>query len=265
MSASAHAQASACVSAHEAAQRARRDGKFLEAHKQLLQCAQSQCPRVVRNDCTTWANEVAASTPSLVWAVKGSRGEDLSAVRVLANGVQIADRLDGRAIEVDPGVYKLRFEADGYSAREETIAVREGEKTRLVHVQLDSSLAPEVVAAPVAPPAPAPQRGRVWSPASIALGSVAIASGAAALGIGLWGKGEYDDVRSRCGRAKSCSDADVETGRRAYIAADVLAGVAAATAVATVWVFVHDNRERATAVSAVPSRDGLHVSLTRAF
>ncbi|MET0283918.1 MAG: hypothetical protein ABW352_05590 [Polyangiales bacterium] len=269
-SASVHAQTNVCVSAHENAQRARRNGQFLEAHKQLLVCAQASCPRVVRNDCTTWASEVAASTPSLVLAVRSSRGEDLSSVRVFANGTLIANQLDGRALEVDPGVYKLRFEADGHTPREEMINVREAEKTRLVRVQLESVASTPVVAAAPVPHTPpsvveAPRHGRVWSPAAITLGSVAIASGAAALGFGLWGKSEYDDVRAACGRTKSCSDSDVEGGKRAYIATDVLAGVAAASAVAAIWVFVHDNRERPTSVSAAPSRDGLRVSLTHAF
>jgi hypothetical protein len=267
LSASAHAQTNTCLSAHENAQRARRNGQFLEAHKQLLVCAQASCPRVVRNDCTTWAGEVAASTPSLVLAVRSSRGEDLSSVRVFANGALIAEQLDGRALEVDPGLYTLRFEAEGHTPREEMITVREAEKTRLVRVQLESVRTAEAVA-PVAPLPPVVEpaaRARVWSPAAITLGSVAFASGAAALGLGLWGKSEYDSVRDECGRARRCSDADVQPGRRAYIATDVLAGVAAASAVAAIWVFVHDNRERPTSVGAAPSRDGLRVSLTHVF
>ncbi len=274
--AEAQAQRDSCIGAHEAAQRARRSGQFLEAQRQLLQCAQAQCPRVVRNDCTTWASEVSASVPSLVWAVKGSRGEDLSSVRITANGSLLSESLDGRAIEVDPGVYNLHFEAAGHVAHDEIIRVHEGEKTRLVRVQLEPLVAPVVSTAQ--PPTPEPVVGearssaargrdneRVWSATAITLGSAAIASGVAALAVGLWGKSEYDSVRGGCGRSHSCSDDDVNKGQRAYIAADVLAGVAAASAVAAVWVFVHDNREHHTALSALPSRAGARLSLTRAF
>jgi hypothetical protein len=257
LSALAHAQADACIGAYEAAQRARQGGQFLEAHKHLVQCAQSICPRVVRNDCATWANEVAASTPSLVLAVEGSRAEDLSAVRVLANGTLITERLDGRAIEVDPGVYTLRFEADGHAPREEKISVREGEKARLVRVRLESPQ-PRVVARQ-------PEPTRTWSPAVLTLGSVAVASGVAALGLGVRGKREYQDVRASCGRARRCSESDVDAGQRAYIAADVLAGVAAVSAAAAVWWFVRDRRERATTVHAQANRDGLLVSMQKAF
>lgn len=259
-SALVQAQTTPCLSAHEEAQRARRDGQFVEAHRLLLQCAQAECPRVVRNDCVTWADELTARTPSLVLAVKGGHGQDLAVVRVVANGVVIAEQLDGRAIDVDPGVYKLRFEAEGHSAREETISVREGEKMRRVSVQLDP-----VLAAVEPAPVPVVERKRVWSPLAISLGSVAVASGAAALGVGLWGKAEYNDLHANCGGVKQCSESDVQAGKRAYLAADVLAGVAAASAVAAVWVFVHDNRERSTALSAWPTRSGLALSLTSAF
>jgi hypothetical protein len=245
-----------CLSAHENAQRSRRDGHFIEARQQLLLCAQAECPRVVRNDCTGWADEVEASTPSLVFAVKSSRGGDLSHVRVSANGKVIAEQLDGRAIAVDPGVYELRFEADGHEPLSETISVREAEKSRFVRVALQAE--PPTL---VAPQPSEPER--VWPVSAIVLGGVAVAAGASALGLGLWGKREYDRLHDRCGR--SCDDSEVATGKRAYIAADVMAGVAAASAIGALWIFIHDNRERAPVVSALPTRGGVSLSLSRAF
>jgi hypothetical protein len=251
----------ACLDAHEAAQRLRRDGQFLEARKQLLDCAQAACPRVVRNDCAGWANEVDASTPSLVLAVASTRGEDLVDVQVTANGRTLTQRVDGRAIAVDPGVYTLRYEAVGHTPLEQTITVRQAEKNRLVRAELT----PIPIAPARSEPLSVERPTRVWPTSAIVLGSVAVAAGGAALGLGLWGKGRLDDLAASCGRDDRCSSDQVAGGKRAYIAADVLAGVAGVTAVSSLWLFVRANRDREARVSAQLHRGGGGLTLQGTF
>jgi hypothetical protein len=262
----ARAQSPVCLSAHESAQRLRRDGRFLEARQQLLQCAQANCPRVVRNDCTSWATEVEASTPSLVFAVASSLGADLAEVGVSANGVPLLSRLDGRAIAVDPGVYTLRFEADGHQPLEETITVRESEHSRFVRVELSALPSAPAEAAPLA--AFTPAKGRLWPTSSIVLGGITLAAAGSALGFGVWGKREYNRVDDRCG-PQPCADSEVDAGKRAYVLADVFAGVALVGAVASVWTYVGANRadiaRSAPRVDAQLERGGLRLSFSRAF
>ncbi|HEY6880638.1 MAG TPA: hypothetical protein VI299_21595, partial [Polyangiales bacterium] len=264
----ARGQSTDCVSAHESAQRLRRDGHFIDARQQLLQCAQTDCPRIVRNDCAGWLGEVEAATPSLVFAVASHDGGDLVDVRVTANGSTLAEQLDGRAIEVDPGVYKLRFEAAGHAPREQTINVREAEKSRFVRVEL-AALPTTPTAAPRVPiTAPSTRPARVWPASSIALGGLALAAGGTALGFGIWGKHEHDAVDDRCGRARACDEHDVAAGKRAYVIADVFASAAAAGMVGALWILVHANRNetrRSIAFSVMPAREGLRVSWSRAF
>jgi hypothetical protein len=263
----ARAQSPVCLSAHESAQRLRRDGRFLEARQQLLQCAQANCPRVVRNDCTSWASEVETSTPSLVFAVASSLGGDLAEVRVSANGVPLLSRLDGRAIAVDPGVYTLRFEADGHQPLEETITVRESEHSRFVRVEL-AALPAAAVAAPARLAPSSPANRRVWPTSSIVLGSLTLAAAGTALGFGVWGKREYNRVDDRCG-PQPCADSEVDAGKRAYVLADVFAGVALVGTVASVWTYVRANRadaaRTAPRVDAQLERGGLRLSFSRAF
>jgi len=130
-SALASADADVCINAHERAQVDRLEGRYLAAREKLLVCAQRECPRLVSTDCTTWLAELDATLPTVVFAVSDDTGRDLLEARVIVNGRLIANHVDGHALPLDPGVYKVRFEADGYAPDEQTLSVRDGEKSRL--------------------------------------------------------------------------------------------------------------------------------------
>lgn len=252
---------SACVEAHEQAQHARMASKLLEARKQLLMCAQAECPRLIRGDCGGWLSEVETSLPTLVLAVSGSAGEDLVDVRVSANGKPLTDRTDGRSVAVDPGATSLRFEAEGYAPLEQTITVRVAEKNRLLRVSLQRSTDTATQAKPVRE---SPKAKRLLT-SSLVLGAVAVAAGASALGTGVRGKKLLDELESDC--APYCSEDDERPpqGRRLYIAADVTASLALATAIASVWTYVAHRRALHTHVTTSASRDGAALVLTHHF
>src|SRR5579859_5572726 len=102
---------SACVAAAEQAQRQREELKFLEARASLQICSREVCPNIVRGDCLRWRGEL--EVPTIVLRAQDPRGQDLSDVKVLLDGTQIADKIDGQPIEVDPGQHVVTGEHAG--------------------------------------------------------------------------------------------------------------------------------------------------------
>jgi len=124
-----------CVSANEAGQDLRRSGKLHTARERFATFVAASCPPAVREDCAERLREVEKATASVVFEVKDSSGNDLSAVRVSVDGEQIATKLDGTAIDVDLGEHTIRFEADG-KAIDKKFLIREGERDRHESVTL---------------------------------------------------------------------------------------------------------------------------------
>ena len=125
-----------CVTANDQAQDLRQAGKLHAARAALAVCIATACPGPVREDCAQRLVELDAAQPELVFSAKDAAGNDLDAVRVTVDGAPFADKLDGAAVDVDPGEHVFRFEAADGAATEKTLVVREGEKRRMVAVVL---------------------------------------------------------------------------------------------------------------------------------
>jgi hypothetical protein len=133
---------------------------------------------------------------------------------VSVDGVLAAERLDGRPIELDPGEHVVRFERPSSAAIERRIVVAEGEKARVVRV--------DIAPAPVPVPAPAPEQPRPMPWTFYVLGGVGLLSlgGFAAFGLaGLHGEQGLEDC------SPNCSSARIDAVRQDYIVADVFLAV----------------------------------------
>jgi hypothetical protein len=128
-----------CIAAADEAQQDRIDGKLRAAREQLLVCGRPECPPLVRSDCERWMTEVMALLPTIVVAVRDAQGRDVAAADVSIDGVVVAKGLDGKPIEVDPGMHTLRVESSVTGqALEQQLLVREGEKGRPVTLTLQA-------------------------------------------------------------------------------------------------------------------------------
>jgi hypothetical protein len=125
----------ACAQAYEAAQVDRNAGRLKAAQEQLHVCVRDTCPEFVRTDCAQWLSEVMAELPSVTFAAVDSQGRDLIDVKVSVDGVVVAESLDGRAVDLDPGQRQLVFTYQGRKV-EQTLLVRQGEKNRVVKVTI---------------------------------------------------------------------------------------------------------------------------------
>jgi hypothetical protein len=225
------APAESCVPAYERAQELRTEGKLRAARAQLLACAQPACQGFIRSDCGKWLDEVTAGIPTVVFAARRD-GRDTDQVRVTAGGEVVAERLDGRAVAVDPGKHRFRFEASDGAAGEAEILAIEGQKRRVV--QIDLRLPAAVVPPVAAPPAPIALPWHARRPLRFALAGV----GALGLGgfavLGWTGWRKEKDLSGTC--APACGSGPVQSVRTRYLLADISLGVGLAAAGAAVYL-----------------------------
>ena len=175
----ASADVGKCVDANAHAQALRRDGKLTAARAQLLICGNASCPELVRDDCTARLDEVEREQPTIQFDARDGDGHDLVSVRVTVDGQPLTDRLDGKALRVDPGEHTFVFTVDGQPPVTQGFVLREGEKDRRERVVIGAATVHEAAPAPVVAPAPpAP-----IEPAHPGLGTRRI------VGIGLGGAG----------------------------------------------------------------------------
>ncbi|WP_438007477.1 hypothetical protein WME89_01340 [Sorangium sp. So ce321] len=236
----AHAgDAEACFTASEEGQRLRDEGRLREARARFISCGSAACPALVRSDCAGWLSDVAARLPTLILSAEDEQGQDVADVQVTADGAPLAARLDGKAVEVDPGEHVLRFERAGSAPVALRLVVREGEKLRRVSTRLVRSAGPGRGAGAPGGGAGAPGGGALTPhedqatspPASalllpIALGGVAAAGGVAYAALGLSARADADRLRTTC--APRCAEADVDAVRTKIVGANIAFGVGVA-------------------------------------
>ncbi|WP_437507577.1 hypothetical protein [Sorangium sp. So ce1099] len=235
----AHAgDAEACFTASEEGQRLRDEGRLREARARFISCGSAACPALVRSDCAGWLSDVTARVPTLILSAEDEQGQDVADVQVTVDGAPLAARLDGKAVEVDPGEHVLHFERAGSAPVALRLVVREGEKLRRVSTRLVRSAGPRGGAGVPGGGAPAPEEGALpprgegaASPASalllpIALGGVAAAGGVAYAALGLSARADADRLRTTC--APRCAEADVDAVRTRIVGANIAFGVGVA-------------------------------------
>jgi hypothetical protein len=143
-----------CYDAFELGQKQRQKGQMRDANESYLQCARAECPVIVQKECVSGASDIQRTIPTVTLSAVDERGKDLFDVRTFLDGKRISDRLDGKAIGVDPGPHVFRFEITGRDAIEERVLVKEGEKNRAVVVSWTA--APIMRDAPKTPDAAKP-------------------------------------------------------------------------------------------------------------
>jgi hypothetical protein len=198
-----------CADTAEKGQLLKIKGKLREARLTFLECVKDDCPPLVRKDCGQFLVDLESAMPTVVVAARDPGGNDLTDVRVIVDGEVLTTRLEGKALAMDPGVHKFRFEAKGRVSVDQTIVVREGERNRVVPV----TLAPE--GGPVKP---------VDTTSSTPVGawiatSISVVGFGTFAAFGLSARSEFNDLEKRCG--SRCPEADVDRVRRRAMVADI--------------------------------------------
>jgi hypothetical protein len=227
--------AQACVKASEEGQGQRDEGKYRAARKSFSECTRDGCPAVVVKFCAGWLQQMDDAMPSIVLGARDEKGRDLADVTVTLDGAQIASRLDGRPIDVDPGEHVLRFEREHASPVEQKLILRAGEKARVVTVALPADAADEAPGSDVAQQAPEPEP--LMSTRHVTAGALLLGAAGAA------GTGVYFLLASN-------RDSGNAAAMRSGLPADACAGVASASCQSLADT-VHAQHGEATAATAL--------------
>lgn len=218
---------SQCIAAHVEAQRLQRSAKLRDARAALVRCSDPACPSVLVQECTELFNKLDGAVPSLVFVARDPDGKDVADARVLDGDAVILERLDGKAIEVDPGEHVFRIESAGLPPVERKLVVREGDKLRRVEVQLGGPKGDPVVVETERDVTPA-----FWVVGSAGIAGLALFGGLA--GAGLAKKNDLDD--RAC--APRCPTEDVDEVRSLFLGADISLGLGlTALAIAPILYF----------------------------
>lgn len=218
-----------CVDAYKKNQQLRREGALRAAIKELLVCARDPCPAVLQTDCVEWLRDANARLPSVVVkAHSAGAAGDLTDVSVTMDGEPLLARLDGRAVDVDPGPRTFVFERPGWKPVEKKLLIVEGEKGRVVDVELRP---PRPF--PIDEPARVASRPVPWTVYALGgFGLAALGVGATFGTIGVVDRG----VLSSCTGSR-CAD-DRDSVSRKFLVADVSYAVGAVSIVAATILFL---------------------------
>jgi hypothetical protein len=216
-----------CIAASETGQDLEHAGKLREARSKLALCVAAACPGVLREDCAQKLGGVTTRIPSVVFAAKDGAGNDLTEVRVAVDGAPLVDRLDGTAVELDPGEHRFTFESGGLPVVTRSFVVREGEKGRHELVVLKAPgkapVSRETAGeAPVehadAPSSPPDSTGDGQRTIGLVLGGAGLVGVGAGVVLGLLTKSTYDHaIQTECsGSPNGCSAQGAQDGSTAH-------------------------------------------------
>ncbi len=215
-----------CLTQHEQSQVLKQASKLKSAREALLTCSRDVCPSFIRADCVEWLGQLDRSIPSVVPTAKVNKHDEFN-VRVSVDGQLAATRLDGKPIELDPGVHTFKFELAPWPPVEQQILVAEGEKNRTVNVQFGKADDDKAEEIPTYRPFPTLDY---------------VLGGAAVVGIGTFalfgsmGQSGKKDLQNTCD--PFCASNDVSSKVKSkFLIADIGLGVAVASTIVGVIVF----------------------------
>jgi hypothetical protein len=246
-----------CVYYHLEAQRQRRAKKLIEAKTAMRECAMSQCPTMVQQDCLQWIQSIDEQTPSIVFSIEAD-GKPVTGAKITIDG-QDVDASAASAIPLNPGLHTYVVSNPPYEPQSGSLNVLEGQRYRVFNVRFEQSK-------PVASLAPERSVGRTETVRPIPLGTwvllgVGVAGAGAFAGMALTGKSQESELKEVC--SPNCTDHDVKSMNALYLGADIAAGVGAAALIAAGVVFLtRPSYERQVAVGVAPLPGGMQAAVT---
>jgi hypothetical protein len=216
---------SACISAHETGQELRISSKLLESKNSLHRCAQEDCPSVIRVDCLRWLDEVEAAIPTIVVVAESDRGDETN-VRIGIDGQTVANQLDGKPIDLNPGSHYLIFEFTGARPMEMQLFLGQGDKNRIIRLDFRSkpTVGPLTTPAAHATDIPPPLTSRPVPNMTYVFGGTALVAAASATYFGLKASAARNSAAISC--APLCSDSVVSDIKRKALYSDLSTSVA---------------------------------------
>ncbi|HEX7664001.1 MAG TPA: hypothetical protein VF407_05815 [Polyangiaceae bacterium] len=255
--------AAACASSYEKAQYLRRDKKLRAAHKELLVCSQTSCPAAVVSDCSSWLAEVEKGTPTVVFDARDSKGNSVADVKVTMDGEPLTSKLDGTAIQVDPGNHTFHFEPANGPAGDQSALVLEGEKTRVITYTITGPGAGSGSGPVEGPPAGSRSSWNGQKTTAVIVGGVGVVALGAGIIFGAMGSSQASSDKNPGGCAPNCSDDEVSSIKTKLIISDIAIPVGIVGIAAGVVLFLTAPKGEATEEKAAVGKLHFDASPTR--
>jgi hypothetical protein len=210
-----------CFAAFTDGQRASAAGKLLEARARLSACVSDKaCPAPpLLKDCSQQLDAVSARLGSIVVSLS----DGSTRARVSVDGSVVAPAIDGRAIELDPGMHHVVAARDGAPESALDVLLPEGAKLKQVVLRVPDTRPPK----PSPLPVEAKARVSAWVVGGVGLAFVGAFGVVTAVGQTTYGG---------CPSA-GCSASTLGTLRVERAVAWTALGVGAATLVASTALF----------------------------
>lgn len=234
-----------CAAAYVEAQKLKKAGSLKQARGQLEICGREECMTAIKKDCISWLDEVSSSLPSVVISAKGPDGKETFDVKVTVDGEVVADKLDVKAIEVDPGTHKFVFEYAGKDPIEEEVILREGQKNKAIDISFVSetktAAPPPSGEPPIEDEVPEDPGKKKIPVISWVLGGVGVAAIGGAAFFWLSGESEKSDLDS-C--KPNCKESEVDSVKQKRLIGDIALGVGVVAIGAAVYFAVAAKPEK---------------------
>jgi hypothetical protein len=233
----AAADAKTCIHAHSTGQREQKAGHLRLASQLFTSCGSDEsCPDQLRKECADFLQDVTRTIPTVVLSAVDESGHDIANTKVYSGDDLVADGLDGRAVEIDPGRYHLRFvlpEGDELAA---DVVVREGEKQRLVQVKKSKPVDVAHPAIELHEHGPG-ERPRIGVAPWIA-GGVTVAALGTAVTLAVLGSKKKSDLDACKPSCPGVDHGTYDATKTLYLGADIGFAAALVGGVVTTWLFV---------------------------
>jgi hypothetical protein len=263
---SARADVASCINSHASGQREAKAGRLKVASELFASCGSGEdCPSEIRAECVELYHVVEMSIPTVLFTAIDKYGKDFTAVRVYSNNQLLTEHLDGHSIALDPGKYVFRFVSSRGEVVSGDVLVREGEKNRVVSVQMQEQPASTLQQQEAAPVAPSPRNDSAkqgslpvgfWLSAGV--GTAALAS----FGVfGLLGHSHQSTIAKCSPNCDASRHDDFDSMKRDYLIADISLGVAVASAGAATWFFFTNGHSSSPTKERTASRHSAPLSI----
>lgn len=255
----------ACSRSFEQSQRLRNGSQYIAASEEAAKCANPKCGEALVDECSKIYDQLQTATPSVVFAARDDAGAELTSVIVSIDGHPSRNLLDGKPVQVDPGNHQFAFASDGYQRTEQAALIRAGEQFRPINALLHRTASGRALDSPVQPPARDTESTRRIPIPSYVLGAVSVVGLGTFIGFRVAGSSRFDTLAREC--KPTCAPSAVDSARQKYTISEIALGVAAASALAAVTVYLLSPREHRplAALQVAPSEHGLSAGISGRF
>jgi hypothetical protein len=290
-----------CLATFKNGQRLEAEAHLRDAQEQYQTCAKSSCGAFIKQQCSLRYSQLENDIPSVVPVAMDAGGNPLAEVKVTVDGLPLATRIDGRSLQIDPGLHEFSFQTAGGARATQRALIMQGQRNRPITVELngaivepttrpprqelrraamiDSRPAVETAAGvtvdrdPLDSEDPAPSRpARRTRVAPWILGGAGLAAVGGYALLTFWGRKD-NQLLGEC--TPQCPQASVDRVKHLYLAANISLGVGAAALAGATYLFVR-SRSRSSgeevaikpasyAVDVQPVPSGAVASLRGAF